>query len=123
MILTTGDGVQVSDCLVDCSRGPNRASVDANFSEIQSCIYMHAVGYVSQCMANPSRTIDIDRIVAAQYLASLVAFAGTKFGVLRQWQRDLCPLRTMYNQQLALLLSPQKRNTPLSAARCDAEAT
>ena len=66
MILTTGDGVQVSDCLVDCSRGPNRASVDANFSEIQSCIYMHAVGYVPQCMANPSRTIDLDLIVAAQ---------------------------------------------------------
>ena len=55
-----------------------------------------------------------------KYLASPVAFAGTKFRVLRQWQRDLCPLRTMYNQQLALLLSPQKRNTPLSAARCDA---
>ena len=55
-----------------------------------------------------------------KYLASPVAFAGTKFGVLRQWQRDLCPLKTMYNQQLTLLLSPQKRNTPLSAARCDA---
>ena len=57
-----------------------------------------------------------------KYLASPVAFAGTKFGVLRQWQRDLCPLKTMYNQQLTLLLSPQKRNTPLSAARCDAGA-
>ena len=30
-----------------------------------------------------------------KYLASPVAFAGTKFRVLRQWQRDLCPLRTM----------------------------